>query len=655
VQLVKKMINNEKISVRADIQVLRGLAVFSVLLYHAKIEFIASGYLGVDVFFVISGFLITGLIKRGIIENKFSIIDFYVRRAKRLLPAGYIVILLTIFFSSFLVTGDVLKDLIEQVIGAVTMTANFVLWKQSGYFSGTAELKPLLHMWSLSIEEQYYIIIPMVMLCTNRKLWIYIISVMFVISLFLCLYMKGHDGTFYLLPTRGWELLIGSFASLLSIKIKNINLSKGISYFAFAIICLCLIAPSFAYHPGGRAIIVCISTLAILVSNCNGFDGFTFKPLVKLGDLSYSLYLVHWPVFALYNNIFVGEFGKNVHLDIKLYLIVFSLAIGFVLYRYIEVPCRQFKILPIRVFQLSILGLLVILFSTAFVYYLNNNSINNYISIKRSNVGMGSDCVVSGKFKVNSLCILEDKPEIIFWGDSFAMHLVHGYKNEYPNIKIQQATSPNCGPLLNISILQEQAGRNYDWALNCIEFNESVLNYIKNTPSIKSVVISSPFDYYLKKGNEFIEKNSDGRYEKITANRDIAIKSLDNTINSIISAGKKVYVFTPPPSSGFDIGRCLERYQRGLFSIDMNNKCSITYSAYKEFQKPVIDFLSLLQTNQNLNIVNLDKLLCDGEKCVTTIDEKLLYRDSGHLSYEGSSVIFHLFGGTSLGSASLKP
>ena len=203
-------------ALRIDIQALRGLAVLLVILQHAKAGFIEAGFLGVDIFFVISGFLITGMLAKAIARGSFSFSEFYFRRAKRLLPAAYVTFATTAVLSYFLLDAAEWHDFTVQLAGAVTFTGNLALWQQTGYFEGAAALKPLLHVWSLAVEEQYYLLLPAAMALVPRRYWTAGNALLLFASLALCVVLtfSSPNAAFYLLPARAWELALGSLAAL---------------------------------------------------------------------------------------------------------------------------------------------------------------------------------------------------------------------------------------------------------------------------------------------------------------------------------------------------------------------------------------------------------------------------------------------------------
>lgn len=217
---------------RFDIQFLRGIAVLLVVLYHANFVPISGGFLGVDVFFVISGFLITSVIVRDVDNRTFSFKKFYSRRAKRLLPATYSTLIFTSVLSYQFLTNSQWIDYIKQLVGSLTFSANMVLLFQTGYFDDSATNKPLLHMWSLSLEEQYYLILPLALFFLPKRWRTSFFTIGITTSIALCFVLiflnKDEIIAFYTLPTRIWELLIGSLGAWLMLRHPSLNIPKNV-------------------------------------------------------------------------------------------------------------------------------------------------------------------------------------------------------------------------------------------------------------------------------------------------------------------------------------------------------------------------------------------------------------------------------------------
>lgn len=303
-------------NIRVDIQALRGLAVLLVVLYHTKMGGLPGGYLGVDIFFVISGFLITQLIASHVLRGNFSLWEFYSRRAKRLLPVAYVTFFITAILAPWFLNQQELHDFASQMVGAVTFTSNFVLWQQTGYFEGASDLKPLLHIWSLAIEEQYYFLLPAILLIIKPSRWLICALILILLSLGLC-FIGGlikPIASFYLLPTRAWELIIGTAGALL------LQQGNDVARGAIATLCKLLLFPAIfslmlipffpfgGIHPGLNAFLICIATLVVLLSTNTALNSsIVTKALGRVGDVSYSLYMVHWPVIAFVKNAWVGS------------------------------------------------------------------------------------------------------------------------------------------------------------------------------------------------------------------------------------------------------------------------------------------------------------------------------------------------------------
>lgn len=341
---------------RSDIDGLRAIAVLSVIIYHIKGAWLSGGFLGVDVFFVISGYLITGIIYSEILDNKFSLKSFYIRRMKRILPAFFFMVLLTIIFGYFILLPYDFYKLGFSAASTLFFISNFNFSLRSGgYFDSSAEEWPLLHTWSLAVEEQYYFIFPMLMLLmmTTLKLrskLLVSLMVITVLSFYIATKMSMDDElsswSYYMLLTRAGELLIGSMTAIL-LKQQNILLNDKIKTF-LSVISLAIITLSFIYidktmvFPGVLALPVCLATACLIIFKSNfSYQVLSLRPLVNIGLLSYSLYLIHWPILAYAK--YLTAFNSNTgHLSSEIVMVCIFLILIFSLISYfcIEVPFR---------------------------------------------------------------------------------------------------------------------------------------------------------------------------------------------------------------------------------------------------------------------------------------------------------------------------
>ncbi len=328
--------------VRIDIQALRGIAILLVLLYHAKIGPFQAGYLGVDIFFVISGFLITGVVKRAIEEGRFRFRDFYYRRAKRLLPAAYVTFFLTAIAAPFMLDAAALADFGFQLQGAVTFTANITPWIETGSMQGDPELKPLVHAWSLAVEEQYYLLLPAFLLLLARRAWILGAVAVLLISLGMFMVMVRIDPviSYMVLPTRAWQLAIGS---LLALGLWNSQVCRpGVGLIAFCIgSVLLLLVPLFSFaaiHPVIDAVLISLAAATVIWSRQSlSENNLVLQLLAGIGNISYSLYLLHVPLIVFLNNLTDG--GPS--LTLRLLAVATALLASYLLYRYIEEPLHR--------------------------------------------------------------------------------------------------------------------------------------------------------------------------------------------------------------------------------------------------------------------------------------------------------------------------
>jgi len=621
--------------IRTDIQVLRGFAVLIVVLYHAKLSILPAGYLGVDVFFVISGFLITGLIRKGLERGTFSFASFYLRRAKRLLPAAYVTFLACALVAPLVLTDGEMRDFRAQMIGSVTFTANIVLWRQSGYFEGASELKPLLHIWSLAIEEQYYFILPALLAFLPRRFWLTASLAALVASGALCMLMAGRPNPqFFLLPTRAWELMIGSVGALVAFDTQANRWVRAAFWPALAVL---LVMPwvKFGTHPGSQALAICLATLVVILRGHTVLSkGLLMRGMARIGDMSYSLYLVHWPVFAFFFNMWIGEKAHDQPLVMSLALLALSFVLAYLLNRFVEEPLRHADMQSrVRVIvRLASAGIGLMALTAGFAHAVNGTK--EYAIIKRPNEGFGRACNYQTDFEPRAECRNSEQPQVLVWGDSFAMHLVAGIAQQH---EVIQATRAVCAPTRGVAVVLR--GGDEAWARRCNQFNESVLTYLKGATSVKTVVLSSPFYTHVDPREKLLDQDpSSGAGRVVHGNVDTTVEGLRRTVEAVRSMGKQVVLVAPPPNVGFDIGRCVERLERNLPNFGAPPQCEIRESVYRSERKGVLEVLDR-SAKQGLEVIRFDDQLCHGGRCATQLDGTLLYRDSDHLAYDGSLLL----------------
>lgn len=621
---------------RYDIQALRGYAVLLILLFHAGIGDLDAGYLGVDIFFVISGFLITTLLVKHLDQGDFSFKEFYFRRARRLIPAAYVVLFLTCIGSFYFLTSNEYRDFQNQMLGSLTFTANMALYDQADYFGGDAKLKPLLHMWSLAIEEQFYFFLPLALFFTPRRFWVKGAFALLFLSLSACLYMgqESPDTAFYLLPFRAWELLIGSVGALYFNRPDLAKYHRSLFWPALAALLIIPASPLSDIHPGSDAVIICLATLIIILRQHPVLNETRVpKLLAKIGDYSYSLYLVHWPLFAFANNAYLST---EVPLEVRIGLLALSILLAVVLYHAVEKPIHhagkeKFKKIAI------VLGFASVVLIVASLSFSSNDQAKDYKNRLIRNTGLATTCAIKDDFIVLPECETSKKPKVLIWGDSYAMHLVQGLKAEN-KFSFYQATRSSCGPFLDFTHT-EPPKYNDAWARKCIKFNDDVLTFLKTKPSIDIVVLSSPFSAHSDKRNKAMRKLRDGEYKEFSAGVDRAVEEMAHTVGQIRALGKKVVIVSPPPTGNFQIGVCLERFETKKIIAGPFKDCQLSSSEVRQRSAHVYEFLKNVSEKADVNVILLSDYLCQDDKCQTMLDGKFLYRDRGHLSYEGSEAL----------------
>ena len=629
---------------RRDIQLLRGIAVLVVVLYHSKLNVLAHGYLGVDIFFVVSGFLITSIILKGLQNESFSFIQFYVRRAKRLLPALYCTLLFTSFLGLFLLTSQQWSEYIAQLVGALTFTENMVLPTQIGYFDNAADGKPLLHIWSLSLEEQYYFFLPLFLFIIPKRYRLHGLLFLFTISIAWCfswVYASNQvpsllwriseaqkaEWAFYLFPTRAWELLAGSLCAWLMLHQPSFTIPawlKTISVITLLVLCGVNITPQ---HPSIEGVFIVLATSFILLGDDKWLVNHkVIKTVERIGDWSYSVYLVHWPLYAFAFLAYV----EQIPVWVSVLLVPVSIGLGYAQFRWVETPFRKGQFQHIFANWYTVAGTTALVFLLPVLIATQRfEPLPDQAAMPTTNYGLSEVCDngfdKDGTLKVQ--CLSDGKINIAVWGDSYAMHLLPGIVKNHSGVV--QITKSVCGPLIDIAPIY----KNYlePWANECLEFNNQALNYISSHSTLTHVVLSSPFHQYMNFENgQMLTPNGlvQSSYERL-------LEGLANSIEKIKQLGLTPIVISPPPKSGFNIKDCLDRkYSSALL---LRNGCNVEMQEYQAHQQTVNQLLS--QIESKAKVIWLDKLMCNQQYCETDVEGTYLYIDSGHLSAKGSQKI----------------
>ncbi|MCK0171444.1 acyltransferase [Aliiroseovarius sp. S1123] len=630
---------------RPEIDGLRCVAVIPVILFHAGLPLFSGGYVGVDVFFVISGYLITSIILSDLEADRFSIRNFYERRARRILPALVFVLIFSLPFAYIWMLPGELIAFGKSLIATVFFGSNILFWRESDYFGAAAELKPLLHTWSLAVEEQFYLFFPPIFAFLVRRRKMLLIPTMLVTilaSLALAEWGARHapSATFYLLPTRLWELLIGSLLAVYSVhSVRQVPklLANSLSFVGLSLVMLAIFGfNSYTPMPSVWTLVPVVGTALIL--------GFAHKqtwtarllsmpPLVGIGLISYSAYLWHQPVLAFARIRLITE--PDGILLIGILVLTFFLA--WLSWRFVEQPFRGSSPLleggqSIGLATVATIAIVTLIGATLIIgdgldgrrtpSGSNFSDFADFDDVLAPNYGLHPDCDV-GQFTLSPNCRTSDEPVLALWGDSFAMHLAQALQVRTSSPSMVQLTLSQCGPIPNLAA----QGSITSWQ-DCLGFNDSALNWILNQPSIRTVVISSPFDQTLR---DLRDRNGN-----IIADPDVRRDAISNELTSLstllASVGKNLIVVSPPPRTGADLGLCFVRNHLMGNAVDT---CDFPVEDHHIFSFASRHLLQVV--SQTVRVVWLENFLCEAGTCRVTLDGVPVYRDVGHLSVDGST------------------
>ncbi len=634
---------------RKDLNGLRALAVIAVVLFHFNESWMPGGFAGVDVFFVISGFLMTGIIFGGIGEGRFSILSFYVARANRIAPALAVLCLVLLVFGWFYLTPTDYRALGKHVASSIAFLSNFTYWTESGYFDPSSHEKWLLHTWSLSVEWQFYIIYPLVLVAMSKIMSLHMMKVAVLCGAFLGLFFsivatqKWPDPAYYLLPTRAWEMMAGGVAYLYPIKVSGYkNKALEVSGLLLIVFSYIFISKEHAW-PGYLAVIPVLGTFMVIQAHRNDSVITANIAFQYIGKWSYSIYLWHWPlVVAIYyfylDNIFV--YGA----------IILSVLLGYLSNKYIEgirfkrsfngvfdyLKCKPLHI----ILFVSLLGLLVFV-SRGFEWHYSDEVV---VAAGEANNRSPYNCMKEEKFP----CYIGnvDSVKAIIVGDSHADALITSISSAYDLSEsgIIALTKSSC-PL----ILGMKSTVNGD---ECLKENERRINFINNNFIDAPVFWIARTAAYIK-GQSNPDRIKDSRYARPSiyfsdkeyefANSDLMNEIKAALIKTIdgIGESRSIFIVLPTPEMRLNVPK---KVSRGLLLANKVNNIAIDKSLYIERNNEVIKmFVDLSDEFSNVQLLDPSPYLCDEGLCYGMSEGRPIYFDGDHLSEFGNKLLTPMF------------
>ena len=642
-------------SYRPEIDGLRAIAVIGVVLFHANLGF-SGGYIGVDVFFVISGYLITQIIVKEIYLQKFTLADFWARRIKRILPAVSVMNLFVIFSAYFFFLSNDFSSLLNSSIAQILMVPNIYFWRQSGYFSDQSILIPLLHTWSLGIEEQFYLFFPATLIFLTRYLKRYLFpifaAIMF-ISLSLSIYFTTNSSSlaFYLLPTRAWELLAGAILVVGNMRApKNNNISQ---VFSIAGICSIFLAMVFFSNklsfPGAYPLLPVVGTMAIIVG-CSGKVTYVGKilstrPFVFTGMISYSLYLYHWPLF-----VFAEHFFIEMDQYIRVGVIIVSFILAYLSWKYIEKPFRQNQSPSKQIYvysfgALTIFALLMISGSMQIFGTISNRADPKSLVFEQDIAwtGKGGTYLHIGEKQATEK---KRAPDFVLWGDSHARVVVSTIDVRAAKLGLvgeaylSNGTIPIPGLWRPSSTKQKQ--KKY------LDLNETILQSIIRS-KIRNVILVSRWNVNCAGRNKAeifdgVDKSQSLVVDEIETSElepdsDMARRSIERQLRRMLhrleQSETTVWLFMQvPETSSKNTARDFVKQMR-FPKFNNINQFSTTLDKHLQRQKcfkSVIDELG----HKNLVVIDSTNLFFDNsKKALKVYSERSYYRDDDHLTQIG--------------------
>ncbi|MEM7429289.1 MAG: acyltransferase family protein [Pseudomonadota bacterium] len=649
---------------RPDIDGLRALAILPVLFFHAGLGLFEGGYVGVDVFFVISGYLITKIIYGEISAGNFSILKFYERRARRILPALFAVCAFSFVAAWWLFVPLDFQDFSRSLAAAMLFASNILFMGETGYFAQPSEVKPLLHTWSLAVEEQFYIVFPVLLAIAAMGFRRFIgpfVVLLLVISFAACIWATDYRPVyaFFLSPTRAWELLMGSVLAIgLVPAIENRTVMNVLSVAGLALVLWAIFMfTADTGFPGWQAAIPCLGAALLIYANGSGETWgarlLSLKPFVWIGLISYSLYLWHWPliVFAKY------AWGEDMPHWGLWALIALSFVAAALSWRFVEQPFRRKTghFSNIRIFAPACFASGLVLTSAGLAGHYAAGFPGRWspevlaFAAAREDYNPDSErCHARDPEELvrNKPCVLgpaDGKPSFMVWGDSHADALMPAFKDLATKHGVSGwfASYGGCPPLLTVYRLDRPASH------KCRQFNEAAVKLIAEN-GIRTVFLISRWTVYSDGHNE--DGPQSGRRTLIasashtTADRASSrlafAEGLERTLAALKKAGARTVLVEQVPEHHALIPTLLARVAAtGVDPSDL----ALAKPAHLARQAYVVSQFDRLARGEGVARVDPATRFCPADRCLMTENGNVLYNDYQHVTTRGARWLKPLF------------
>lgn len=641
---------------RREIDGLRAIAVLPVILFHAGFTIFSGGFVGVDVFFVISGYLITSILIAELERDEFSIVRFYERRARRILPALFFVMLACLPFAYWWMLPDQLVDFGQSLVAVMFFASNILFWRETGYFESAAELKPLLHTWSLAVEEQYYLLFPLFLAFMwrfgrSRAVW-GVVGIA-VVSLLLSEWGWRNKpvANFFLSPTRAWELFAGSLCAFVPLRAPR-RYANGLSALGLVLI----VGAIFVYDgltpfPSLYSLAPVMGTVLIILFARQGTWVawlLSLRGFVGVGLISYSAYLWHQPLFAFARLRSLFEPSHTLMGS----LAAASLILAWVSWRWVEQPFRKKprSMLADRrsLFGASALGGAVFVvigviaqlgqgFDGRFdqkvlgnMYLRLGDTSGCHNALGVAEIQSGADCRVGA---------LNGMPRLAVIGDSHASRITDALSEQLTTRDLAAVAFNGswCAPLRNFATDAPEKN-------TCLPKVSAQLDQILERPELKQVVLFAQWAHYIK-GRRWPETTAaaytfsengplDFAQARVADNAEAFEAALNRTLAELHRAGKQITIILPTPEYEFYVNDALVRALH--FGVDVDT-LRLPVAAYDDRNAQARDILLRVGAQYQAGFVDPKGLFCDDETCaVAGKNRESLYEDSNHLSFHGS-------------------